>query len=168
MKLCKRCGQEKPLTEFYSHKSTKDRRHPWCKACQKTAIVSGYRNNPTKHAAYNREWSRKNPHLKADYALKTRLGLPHGTYARLLAGQRGLCAICRTDNPGSRLTRFHVDHDAATGKTRGLLCERCNRGIGSLQHDVAILREAITYLNLHDQPKAPVLDAVLSILAINC
>jgi Recombination endonuclease VII len=171
MKLCKRCGETKPLDQFYPHNRTKDRLQYWCKSCQKMAVISGYRNDPAKHAAYNREWGRKNPHKKADIALKTRFGLPHGSYAQMFAAQNGKCAICGTDKPSldPRFRRFHVDHDAATGKIRGLLCSRCNTGIGQLLHDRDILLSAIGYLDLYqDQPYTPAFDTDDSILAPNC
>jgi hypothetical protein len=54
------------------------------------------------------------------------LGVSDADYARMLAGQDGMCAIpacLRT--PKTR--RFHVDHDHATGQVRGLLCHWHNR-----------------------------------------
>lgn len=42
---------------------------------------------------------------------------------------------------------LHVDHDAETGKVRGMLCTNCNRGIGFLKHDTEILARAIKYLD---------------------
>jgi hypothetical protein len=47
-------------------------------------------------------------------------------YERLLAEQGGECAIrgCKR-RPKTR--RFHIDHDHATGKVRGLLCHWHNR-----------------------------------------
>jgi hypothetical protein len=39
-KVCKACHQDKPLSEFYSHPKTKDRRQPVCKGCQKAAAGS--------------------------------------------------------------------------------------------------------------------------------
>lgn len=32
-KACKKCGETKPLDDFYSHPSTADRRGSWCKKC---------------------------------------------------------------------------------------------------------------------------------------
>lgn len=172
MKLCKRCDETKPETEFYPHKRTRDRLQYWCKTCQKAAIISGYRNDPQRHAAYNRDWGRKNPQRKADIALKTRLGLPHGTYARMLAEQEGICAICGTAEPTAndpRISRFAVDHDAETGNVRGLLCNSCNNGIGRFQHDTHRLRQAIEYLLRYTiYPKVPEFDTELSILHPNC
>ena len=33
MKSCTKCGRSKPVTEFNKHKSAKDGRNSWCKAC---------------------------------------------------------------------------------------------------------------------------------------
>lgn len=165
MKTCRRCGAEKPLTEFHRHAKNGDGLQAYCKACSIASVRALHAANPAAHAAYNREWGKRNPDKKADIALKTRLGLPHGTYARMLAEQHGRCAICDTTEPGAGMTRFSVDHDAATGQVRGLLCGRCNFGIGHLDHDEKKLLSAVDYLRSY--PKLPVLDTVDSILAPN-
>lgn len=41
---------------------------------------------------------------------------------------------------------MHIDHDHKTGKLRGLLCDRCNRGLGYLSDSVVLLLRAICYL----------------------
>lgn len=63
----------------------------------------------------------------------------------LLAKQGGRCAICGADDPGPR--GFVVDHDHATGRVRGMLCVKCNTGIGLLRDDPALLRRALEYLS---------------------
>lgn len=149
-KHCKKCGQTKPLEEFYPHNRTRDGVQYWCKDCQKKAIVSGYRNDPKKHAAYNREWGKKNTAKKADWHLRWRTGLPVGTYDKMLAKQNGRCAICGL--PPENGTRLHVDHCHDTGAIRGLLCGKCNTGIGQLLHSEEILLAAIEYIRL-SKPK---------------
>ncbi|WP_262027131.1 endonuclease VII domain-containing protein [Microvirga sp. Mcv34] len=65
--------------------------------------------------------------------------------------QEGLCAIC--DDPialKSEENQYkrtaHIDHCHDTGKVRGLLCQKCNIGIGMFCDDVDKLGRAIAYL----------------------
>jgi hypothetical protein len=48
----------------------------------------------------------------------------------LLAAQRARCALCQTDRADKRGYRYHIDHDHATGRVRGLLCHACNSTLG--------------------------------------
>ena len=52
-------------------------------------------------------------------------------YKRILSEQGGRCAVCGTDKPGGHGS-FHVDHDHETSAVRGLLCGKCNMGLGLL------------------------------------
>lgn len=68
-------------------------------------------------------------------------------YDVLLLAQRGKCAICEAESSNGQ--RLGADHNHTTGYVRGLLCVRCNQGIGSLKENVDILRAAIAYLELY-------------------
>jgi hypothetical protein len=50
----------------------------------------------------------------------------------MLAAQAGVCAICRGPQ-NSHYRFFDVDHDKISGVVRGLLCRRCNTGLGYLE-----------------------------------
>lgn len=52
-------------------------------------------------------------------------------YDFLFKAQRGRCAICRTRPEDDR--KLCIDHDHETGIVRGLLCDRCNLGLGHLE-----------------------------------
>lgn len=60
--------------------------------------------------------------------------------------QAGRCAICleRLVDDGTRQT--HVDHDHATGRVRGLLCDDCNVGLGRFYDEPESLRRAADYV----------------------
>ncbi|AVR56697.1 HNH endonuclease [Microbacterium phage Didgeridoo] len=58
-----------------------------------------------------------------------------------------VCAACGEPAPDGQV--LHLDHDHATGKPRGMLCGRCNRGIGMFDDSPAKLRAAIAYLEAH-------------------
>lgn len=60
-----------------------------------------------------------------------------------LAEQVGMCGLCA----GDACSRgWMVDHDHDTGALRGILCFKCNRGLGALGDNAAALRRALDYL----------------------
>lgn len=63
----------------------------------------------------------------------------------ILKSQNDKCPICET-SPGNP-KNWHLDHCHKTGKIRGILCSRCNQGLGLFKDNVESLRKAIEYLN---------------------
>jgi hypothetical protein len=78
-------------------------------------------------------------------------GLAQEEWDRLITLQADRCAVCRTTQPGGRGERWHIDHDHMTGQVRGLLCHRCNMGIGFLRDDPQIMMAAARYVTAHRQ-----------------
>ena len=70
-------------------------------------------------------------------------GLSLEEYTTILERQNRRCAICR--QPAGELS-LAADHDHATGAIRGLLCSRCNNGLGSFHDDPTLLQAAAAYL----------------------
>lgn len=66
-------------------------------------------------------------------------------YTEMLAAQDGRCAICR-QKPLDGVRRFAVDHSSTTYEIRGILCMRCNLGLGWFRDDPELLKAAIAYL----------------------
>lgn len=73
---------------------------------------------------------------------KRKYGITMEKYKELYDAQKGNCAICE-----SHKEILCVDHNHKDGKVRGLLCQKCNKGIGLLNDDEKILSKAIEYLN---------------------
>lgn len=61
-------------------------------------------------------------------------------YREMLEQQAGCCAICGSPDPQA------IDHDHVTGDVRGILCTRCNTGLGKFMDDPELLRVAAQYL----------------------
>ncbi len=76
-------------------------------------------------------------------------GMTLDDYDAMLAAQGGVCAICGSAEPGGSGGRFAVDHDHATGDVRGLLCAKCNTGLGLFGDDVPRMVKGIVYLAAH-------------------
>ena len=79
-----------------------------------------------------------------NYSLKRKYKITFEEYNVIYNRQQGKCAIC--GNPEELL---HVDHNHTTGEIRGLLCLKCNRGIGFLNDDIKILEQALAYLKIN-------------------
>jgi hypothetical protein len=92
--------------------------------------------HPRKHQIWKREWF-----------LKHTYGITLEDETRMIKEQSGRCAICGDplNSPGIA-GPFCIDHDHSTGKIRGLLCDKCNRGIGCFNDDPKNLKSAIEYL----------------------
>lgn len=69
-------------------------------------------------------------------------GIGWDEYNDMLDAQGGTCAICNLKYD----KKLAVDHNHTTGKNRGLLCDRCNRGIGLLQDSIDNVERALAYL----------------------
>lgn len=66
-------------------------------------------------------------------------------YDSMLEAQGMSCAVCGSTDTKT-LGRFCVDHDHATGGVRGLLCSKCNFGIGNFNDDPEIMMSAAAYI----------------------
>lgn len=84
-----------------------------------------------------------------------RFNMSREQFDALLASQGGVCAICQSDSPG---TKHHwcVDHDhrccpergQSCGEcVRGILCTACNKAIGLLRDEPAVIARALDYLD---------------------
>lgn len=108
--------------------------------------------DPERHARnldVQRAWRERGRNRRAA-VLRHKYGIDLPDYERMLENQGGCCAICGTDQPGRNQTdaySFHVDHCHSTGIVRGLLCDRCNRGLGYFSDDAGRLAAAIRYLD---------------------
>lgn len=134
MRHCKECKMDLPDDMFYRNVSIRLCKPHFCTYSRKYG--ARYRKNP------------KNKETRWSKQLQRYYGITLVEYNTLLDKQGHCCALCgqgeMEDGAGKRLA---VDHNHTTGEIRGLLCSACNRGIGMLKENVAVLRKAIEYLS---------------------
>ena len=73
-------------------------------------------------------------------AKQRKYGISREIHEEMVAAQGGRCLICK------RKAELCIDHDHESGVVRGLLCRRCNMGLGYFGENPIILQRAIRYL----------------------
>ena len=158
MKFCPRCKLVRPITDFRGSRSSKDGLAGYCRPCSK-AYAAWYHKNVRVQKEGDgldrlHEWAKNHKEKVNEKSRKgqfrrmlTRYGLTEEGYDALLRDQEGKCGLCRQEaRHEERLTRLVFDHDHQTGQLRGLICGRCNRGLGLLGDDLVSLKRAVEYL----------------------
>jgi len=140
-KKCIACHRELPESEFRFHSYKPSVRIKKCGRCS----VGGKgwaRNHPDKAKASVKRWN--NSRRGVDFRLKRAFGIGIEEFDAILELQKGRCAICGA-SPDNKYS-LHLDHCHATGVIRGILCRRCNHGIGHFDDDVSLIESAASYL----------------------
>ena len=150
-------------------KTHRGKRHPWrdrrprsriaCKECTNLFVpIAGNDKfccacRAMREAESHRDRSRarrKNQSglHQSNYNLFANYGITKEEYERMEIETGGLCSICGLAPTGGRNKhrKFAVDHDHKTGKVRGLLCWRCNSGLGCFADSTERLSAAVRYL----------------------
>lgn len=127
-------------------KSTKD--NGWAKLKESPERIAKY--NANRRAAYKRMtpeqrdirrvkcrlWSEANPDkmrlIEFRNNINQKYGLRYEQWQEMVKTCRNLCEIC--GEPPSTGKRLHIDHCHTTNKVRGLLCNRCNSQLHSLDN----------------------------------
>lgn len=107
-----------------------------------------YQSRKETILAQEKRYRRDNPDSKRGIQYKRRYGITVEQFDAMVKAQGGRCAICaETFKPKRRKLAIHVDHCHDSLKVRGLLCARCNVGIGLLNDSIERLKIAIDYLS---------------------
>jgi hypothetical protein len=84
-------------------------------------------------------------------AFCTKVGTTVDEYLKVFQEQGGRCKLCPREGTlrgegGVKVEVLVIDHCHTSGEFRGLLCHRCNIGLGQFKDDIAVLQNAIDYL----------------------
>jgi hypothetical protein len=130
-KVCAKCKNRQPTSEFHKDSLRPDGLRSSCKSC---AAEYHARNRDARNATMSAQQRKRQ--RSAKYGIAESVGL------ELRARP---CDICGAP-PASGKGGTAIDHCGETGAVRGSLCMSCNTGIGKLQHSPEILSRAIHYL----------------------
>lgn len=155
-KECNTCKLTKDINCFRKSKSNYTSKYWYsnrCIVCQNKWVMNKRNNLPLKDKEKlqksSRDWKSKNKEEVSFrtflYRMKKKYGLTKEDYQNMLKDQNFRCKIC-TKTIFEFKSRFVVDHDHRTGKVRGLLCNKCNAGLGMFQDNIFILEYARQYL----------------------
>jgi len=153
MKTCFNCKQEKHLSEFHKDITNKDGHGGTCKTCvaEYKKIYNASPENRKRRNKRLRKWTKLAKSKDARRALDRlkKYGLTQDAHAELLKNQNYKCAVCGATKENSLGNVLHVDHCHKTGKVRGLLCDRCNKGLGMMRDSIVNIKSLVVYLEKH-------------------
>ncbi len=147
-KICNKCNVEKPSTSFYARNKKKGHLglKYMCKECE---------NNYGKKR-YHTTYKHNENFSKAEYfrRIKRNYDLEMQDYFDMWDKTKGMCFICNTKLKScvveeSEGVRAVVDHCHSTNKVRGILCHKCNGGLGQFDDRLDFLKRAVQYLEEH-------------------
>jgi len=171
---CSKCHEEKPASDFYARKESSTGYRKDCKVCcNQRASQYGkryYQKNKQKIAAKAKTFREENPEVmrerydrhKEKHPMgnrtaqwKYRYGISLDEVQTKFESQGGRCACCEEEIPHytefkGKNHLFHIDHNHDTGKIRGLLCTKCNTGLGLFNEDIDLIKSAIAYLEKYN------------------
>lgn len=130
MKTCFGCKKELPSSKFHIRNNRKIGIESRCKDCTSIKRKKYRLENKDLIRAQNK---RRVPGWDID------------RYNKYLKLQEGKCAICGTTQYINK--DWCADHNHITNQPRGLLCGRCNAGLGYFKDNPEYLQSAINYLN---------------------
>lgn len=161
---CSKCGKSEPEVKFYVNPES-GKQQSWCNTCMSAQSKEYYRRNREIRLEYARLYNqsppgraakrrrnavvRNHPNKKAinrKYVLKWKYGITVEDYDVQSKRQGGRCGICRRfPSKGKPLS---VDHCHATGRVRGLICNRCNTAIALMDDTLEGCLRVADYLSV--------------------
>ena len=136
-KHCKSCSMQKWRAKNAEHHKTYQQKYD--------SLYRSKPENSDKSKKRSKIWQVNNPERVRKNHLWIKYKLTVEDYQKLLCDQSYVCALCH--KPWSSKKNFDVDHCHKTGKVRGLLCQKCNKGLGHFYDDPELLLMAIDYLS---------------------
>lgn len=155
MKVCKICGEEKPLDDYHKARDNRDGKDSRCKACVKIGLAKWKKENrehvkqrdkdyrkehKEDRTEYNKQWHKDHPGHKLEWERENRKKNPE-RYRNKTRRRRAKLAECETFYIlPKELTRLYNSPCVTCGTTEGItmdhivpVAKRGRHSIGNLQ-----------------------------------
>lgn len=135
------------MREYYqANKDQWNRRTPEQREAANARRRERYATDPEYRERVKASIKAVPPERRRDSRMRKQFGIGAAEFDAMVKRQGGGCAICGTTVGDSVGRRLAVDHCHDTGRIRGILCSRCNRGLGYFGDDRALIQRAADYL----------------------
>ena len=128
------------------------RASPKGKRVERTYINQWRAAHPELVLAQKRRNYRRHIEERLRYAFQKSYGITWEERDSILAAQHGRCKICGSETHRAGKRGWHIDHNPTKQKgdegfIRGVLCLKCNTGLGKFNDNPDLLRAAADYLS---------------------
>lgn len=135
---CSKCKVIKDSSCFFKGHNKKTGFAYECKDCRNQYLREiYYKTNKEKISKLNVSWQNENKNK----VVARKRGVSLKEIEELKNKANNKCEICEDT------INLCVDHNHQTGELRGLLCGRCNKGLGLFRDNKNLLKQAIIYLS---------------------
>ena len=149
--ICNVCKIDKDIKDFEWQKNRPNPRKT-CQTCRSKRRWLSIISDSDKHKHFlnvRRIWRIKNREkININWILNNH-EFTLEQYQKMLNDQGYLCGLC--DNILDMGRNTHIDHDHETGAVRGLICTRCNTGIGQCGDTIGGLLQCVAYLQQYEE-----------------
>lgn len=150
MRICSRCIINKNLGSFNSNQM-------YCRECQRQYNYEQKLLKLNKYRKRKNDWAKANPIARHRQQTKTKYGLSHDNYNKMMSAQNNKCAICLNSEASvkrkgclSKPRMLSVDHCHTTGRVRSFLCGGCNKALGLIKENFDTAIRLAKYIQLHN------------------
>jgi hypothetical protein len=151
IKYCPQCKLKKDINEFHMDNKEPDKHACYCTPCQRKYNKKQYEKHRTITLIRRRKVDKENRTKIRNRKRERDYNVSNEKYNNLKKQQDNKCAVCK--EPFNK--EPHIDHDhnccpeksKSCGKCiRGLLCTRCNCGLGLFRDNPIFLQNALNYI----------------------
>lgn len=103
-------------------------------------------HNPDRARKKERQWYKNHKEHAENTRLLREFGITLADKIRMLDEQKNKCKNVHCPRIFKSRSDAHVDHNHTTKEIRGLLCGNCNRALGMLHEDPAVIRGLTEYI----------------------